>query len=113
MGKEGDGLKANLIGAAVTLALGILIAFLNYLLSAYMLKKHPQSYPSSMAVRQIVQVLYFVAVFFIGEKTPADVIYLLIGAAVGITLPMFYFTGKLVKLNDALNKERRESESDG
>ena len=106
-------MKANLIGAALTLALGILIAYLNYLLSAYMLKKHPQSYPSSMALRQIVQVLYFVAVFFVGEKSKADVVYLLIGAAVGITVPMFYFTSKLVKLNDALNKERKESESDG
>lgn len=106
-------MKANLIGAALTLALGILIAYLNYLLSAYMLKKHPQSYPSSMALRQIVQVLYFVAVFFVGEKSEADVVYLLIGAAVGITVPMFYFTSKLVKLNDALNKERKESESDG
>ncbi|MBQ7799837.1 MAG: hypothetical protein IJ370_05035 [Oscillospiraceae bacterium] len=106
-------MKANLIGAALTLALGILIAYLNYLLSAYMLKKHPQSYPSSMALRQIVQVLYFVAVFFVGEKSEADVVYLLIGAAVGITVLMFYFTSKLVKLNDALNKERKESESDG
>ncbi len=107
-------MKENLVGGAVALALGILIAYLNYLLSAYMLKKHPQSYPSSMAVRQIVQVLYFVAVFFIGEKTSADVMYLLVGATVGITVPMFYFTSKLVKLNDALNKERkRDGESDG
>jgi hypothetical protein len=107
-------LKADLIGAAITLALGVLIAVGNYFLSAYMLKKRPEAYAYTTVLRQIVQVLYLVAVLFIGEKTPADVIYLLIGAAVGITVPMFYFTGKLVKLNDALNKQRKkDGESDG
>ncbi|MBQ8868992.1 MAG: hypothetical protein IJ027_04670 [Oscillospiraceae bacterium] len=107
-------MKADLIGAAITLALGVLIAVGNYFLSAYMLKKRPEAYASTTVLRQMIQVLYLVAVLLIGEKTPADVIYLLIGAAVGITVPMFYFTGKLVKLNDALNKQRKkDGESDG
>ena len=105
---------ADIIGAAIALVLGVLIAILNYLLSAYMLKKHPENYASATVLRQVIQVLFLVAVLVFGEKTPADVIFLLIGAAAGVTLPMFYFTGKLVKLNDALIKEKRkESEGDG
>ena len=107
-------MKANLIGAVVTFALGLLIAYLGYRLSAYAIKKRPNLYPSATIFRQILQIVYFVAVYFLGEKLSTDVVYLLVGAAVGITLPMFYFTSKLVKLNDDLGKQRREeSESDG
>ncbi len=106
-------MKANLIGCAVVFAIGILLAYLGYRLCAYAIKKRPEYYPFATVFRQILQILYFVAVYFLGEKSGADVVYLLVGAAVGITLPMFYFTSKLVKLNDDLTRERRESESDG
>lgn len=113
MAKEGDVVKANFIGTAAAFALGLLIAYLGYRVSAYAIKNRPNLYPYTTVFRQILQILYFVAVYFLGDGSSADVLYLLVGAAVGITLPMFYFTSKLVKLNDDLIRERRESEGDG
>lgn len=104
----------HLIGAAITFSVGILIAFLSYLFSSHTIKKKPEHYPSTTIIRQIIQVLYFVAVYFVGEKTELNIIYLLVGAALGITLPMFYFTNKLVKLNDSINKNNtKEGDNDG
>ena len=114
MKKEGDTLTTDLIYAAVTFSLGTLIAFSGYLIASHTLRKKPELYASSTIIRQIVQVLYFVAVYFIGKKTDANIIYLLVGAASGITLPMFYFTKKLVKQNDATEKNQiKESDSNG
>ncbi len=106
-------MKVNLIGAAVAFAIGLLLAYLGYRICAYTIKKRPEFYTFASIFRQTLQILYFVAVYFLGEKSGADVVYLLVGAAVGITLPMFYFTSKLVKLNDDLSRERKESEGDG
>ena len=106
-------MKGNLIGAAATLALGLLIAYLGYRVCAYVIKKRPEFYVYASIFRQALQILYFVAVYFLGDKTGADVVYLLVGAAVGITAPMLFLTGRLVKLNDELSQKRKESEGDG
>lgn len=107
-------MTTDLIYAGVTFILGMLIAFLGYLSASHILRKKPELYTSSTVIRQIIQVLYFVAVYFISKRADVNIIYPLIGAASGITLPMFYFTKKLVRQNDATEKNHmKESDKNG
>ncbi len=101
----------NIIAAVVAAAVGFLIAFVNYVISKKVLMKKPDKYSASFVVRQILQVAYLVAVYFIGSKTQiADLTYLLVGAVAGMTIPMFFFTKKLVTFNDSINTGSKEKE---
>lgn len=101
----------NIFGAALAFAVGAAIAAANYVFSRYMLMKRPSMYVGMQAVRQVVQVVYLVILFLFGRHTPWDPIWLLVGGALGITLPMFYFTYRLVKFNDSLHG--KEESTDG
>lgn len=57
-------------------------------------------YAMGQIFRQIIQIGYLVLIFMLGGYTPWDPLWLLTGGVLGITVPMFYFTFKLVKLND-------------
>ena len=107
---------ANIIGAVIAAAVGLLIAFANYIFSKKVLLKSPEKYSGSFVIRQILQVTYLVLVYFVGSKTQiADPMYLLAGTAAGMTVPMFFFTKKLLLLNDTIKtkKTEREDKTDG
>lgn len=109
-------MTANIIGAVIAAAVGFLIASMNYVFSKKVLLKTPEKYSSTFIVRQVLQVAYLVAVYFIGTKTQiADLTYLLVGAVAGMTIPMFFFTKKLLSLNDEIKtkKTKKEDEADG
>ena len=109
-------MAANIIGAVVAASVGFLIAFINYVFSKKVLLKTPDKYSGTFVVRQIIQVAYLVLVYFIGSKVQvADLIYLLVGAVAGMTIPMFFFTKKLLSVNDAMKtkKTEKEDEADG
>ena len=105
---------ADITGAAVAAAVGFFIAFLNYIISKKVLIKAPEKYSATLIVRQIIQVGYLVAVYFIGSETKiASLTYILVGAVVGMTVPMFLFTKKLLAINDAMKAKKKEDDSDG
>lgn len=104
---------ANIIGAAVAALCGFLVALANYILSKTILTKTPEKFSFITVVRQVIQIGFLVAVYFIGEKIPyVNIMYLLVGAVVGMTAPMVLFTRKLVSLNQAVNKKEPEKEVD-
>lgn len=91
----------NIIGAVAAAAIGFLISFINYTFSKKALVNTPDKFPATFMVRQFLQVAYLVVVYFIGAKTAvAELMYLLIGAAVGMTVPTIFFTKKLLALNE-------------
>lgn len=107
---------ANIIGAVVAAAVGLLIAVANYIFSKKVLLKAPEKYSGSFVIRQILQVAYLVLVYYVGSKTQiADPVYLLVGAAAGMTIPMFFFTKKLLSVNETIktNKTEKEDKTDG
>lgn len=107
-------MNENLVGAIITFALGVGVASLNFLLSKAILTKQPEKYAFSTVLRQIIQILYIVAVYFITPYTPWDLWYLEIGAVLGVTIPMIYFTHKLIKINDTIIKSnKKEGEDNG
>lgn len=106
----------SIIGALITAVIGFLIAYVNYLLSKKMLIKAPEKYSVITVVRQVIQVGFLVLVYFVGTKIQAvNPIYLLVGAVIGLTLPMIYFTKKLLSVNEARvsNIKEKEVETDG
>lgn len=105
---------SNLTGAAAAFLLGVLICFGNYIISGYFLKKHKEKYHFVSFIRQPIQILYIVAAFFLAPYTPWDRTYLLIGASLGVTLPMFIFTYRLLKANKKENPAtQKEADKDG
>ena len=103
----------DLIGALAAFLAGAGICYLNYLISKKVLTKYPQNFSFVTILRQLLQIGFIVIAYIIGSKTTLDTWYLLIGGVLGLTLPMFYFTKKLVKLNDIINKKETEAETDG
>lgn len=100
-------------GAVIAFVTGALICFGNYKLSDYFLKSKPDKFSLISVVRQIVQITYIVILFFAAKYTPWDRTYILIGGVLGITLPMFYFTFRLVKTANGSKKEEKEEKTDG
>ena len=93
-----------IVGAVLAFLGGVGVAALNAALSKSVLKKKPSALASFFAVRQIINVAYLAAVFFLAPYLPWELFPLLIGAALGITIPSFYFTAKLTRYNDSLHK---------
>ena len=106
-------MNTNIIGVVLAVVCGFLVAFLNYILSKIILTKAPEKYSLITVVRQVFQIGFLVAVYFIGDKIQSvNTIHLLVGAVVGMTAPMIYFTRKLLMLNQAANKKEPEKEGD-
>ena len=101
----------NIIGAALAFCVGVAVAWVNFAVSRHVLRKNPEKYAGTTLVRQLIQVAYLVALFFLGAYTPWDRNWLLIGGGIGVTLPMIFFTYYLVKLNDSQPGE--EDDTDG
>ncbi len=102
----------DIFGAVITFAVGVAIAALNYYISKYFLEKNPDKFAMTTVVKQIFNVGYLVAVYMLGDFLPFKLSFLLIGAVLGITLPMFIFTRKLLKINDQSRGKSREKEGD-
>ena len=88
---------------------GAAVAYLNYVVSKYLIKNKPDMYASGQMIRSVIQIGYLVLIFTLGRYTPWEPMWLLVGGCLGITIPMFYFTFKLVKLND----QKKEDKDDG
>ncbi len=108
-------MNENIIGAIFSFALGIVVAYLNFLLSKAILIKQPEKYAISTVLRQIIQIIYIVAVYFVSTVAPWDMWYMLIGAVLGVTIPMIYFTHKLLQVNQTAppKNNKKEGEDNG
>lgn len=102
----------NFVGAVLSFALGVLICFGNFKLSEYFLKNHREKFHSVSFIRQLVQVAYILILFFVAPYTPWDRTFVLVGAALGVTLPMFLFTYKLLKTNKSVPTDEKPAEKE-
>lgn len=106
--KRGDIMESDFFGAALAFIVGVIICFGNFKLSEYFLKSRQDKYSYVSVIRQIVQVAYILVLFFTAKYTPWDRTYILIGGVLGITLPMFFFTYRLLKTNNSVNPRQEE-----
>ena len=111
--ETGDYMNHNIIGAAVTAAIGLLVAMVNYFISKNILTRAPEKYSFATVARQILQIGYLAAVYFAGTRiTYADSTYLLVGAVAGMTIPMLFFTKKLLLVNKSASAVKNEKGDD-
>ncbi len=108
-------MQSDIFGAALFFIIGVIIAFGNFKLSEFFLKNKKDKFSSVAVIRQALQVAYIVILFFAAKYTPWDRTYILIGGALGITLPMFIFTSLLLKTNKngSINNSIKEDEDNG
>ncbi len=106
-------MASPLIGALLAFLGGGAISVLNYRINLRMLKKNPAALSSMSVVRQVLNVGYLAAVFFLTRVLPWGAAPLLLGAAAGLTLPAIALALRLAKLNDALPKEGKNSYEEG
>lgn len=84
---------------------GVAVAVLNDWMSRAVLKRNPAHITYFFVIRQIFNVAYLAALFFLASALSWNMIALLAGGALGVTLPAFFFARRLVKLNDAAGKD--------
>ena len=101
-----------LIGGILAAAVGVLLSWGNYLLSRMLLRKKPELLSMITLPRQIVNIAYLAIIYFLADKTPWDLMPLLVGAAVGLTGAMFLFTRQLLKTMDGGTPQEKEREGD-
>ena len=93
-------------GSLLGFAGGLGISYANYIISKAVLRRSPSKYASSTVLRQLLNIGYLVLLYFVAPYTLWKGIYLLIGGALGITLPMFFYTARLIKLSGELNRQK-------
>lgn len=85
-----------MIGAALAALGGVLISYFSYLLSRQVLQKKPSLFSAVTVPRQIIQIGYLALVYLVQPMTPWGLVELLVGAAAGLTVAMFFFTKALL-----------------
>lgn len=106
----------NITGAVLAAAAGFIVAFVNYLISKTVLIKAPEKYSLITVARQILQIGFLAVVYLFATKIQlAEPAYPLVGAVVGMTVPMLFFTKKLLEINGSriTDKKEKEADSDG
>ena len=110
-----DTMGSDLLGGLLTFAVGGLLAYGNFCLTKRMLqKKDGASGVGAVSIlRQVINVAYLVLVYFLAPKLPCGMIALLVGAVLGLTIPMFLFTLRLAKLTKPAGGEAQTEDSKG
>ena len=78
-------------GAVLAFLGGTAVAGLNFWLNLRALKKDPSTLTRLYSLRQILNVAYLAGVFFLGRAVSRELAPLLLGAALGLTIPAFFF----------------------
>ena len=88
-------MKEILIGGGIALAVGAALAFLNYLFTRKLVKKGISHLAVISVLRQTLNIAYLVAIYFLSRYLPWPVEAMLVGGAVGVTVPSFILSVKL------------------
>ncbi len=106
-------MDSPIFGGLLAFLGGAAISVLNYFINLQILRKKPSMLASTAVLRQILNVGYLAAVFFLARVLPWDHIPLLVGAAVGLTIPSFLLALRLAKINDARSSAKDENPEKG
>lgn len=106
-------MELPIVGGLLAFLGGAAVAALNYRINLWVLKKRPDMLGSVSIVREILSVVYFVGVYLLSRVLPWGYVPLLVGAAVGLTVPSVLFSFRLAKINDAMSAGADESGGKG
>ena len=106
-------MSSPIVGGLLAFLGGCAVSVLNYWINLRTLKKNPAQLAGRTIVREILSVAYLVAAFLLGKVLPCGHIPLLVGAAVGLTVPSILLSFRLAKLNDAASAQADDSSGKG
>ena len=87
-------------------AVGAVLAFVNSRISKSALKRGSGQLAGAFMARQIINVGYLFALFLLGVKSELGLSALLIGGALGVTLPSFLFTVMMLRTREPGGDEK-------
>ncbi|MCQ2405866.1 MAG: hypothetical protein MJ067_01440 [Oscillospiraceae bacterium] len=87
---------------------GAVLSYVNYRISRLLLSRSKNSLAALSMLRQLISIAYLVILFVFGRSFAPNLYMLLIGGALGITLPSFYLTMRLVKEDKADEKGKED-----
>ena len=102
-----------MLGAVITFSIGVLLATVNYYLSRYIMRNSTKGLAPFSFLRQLINIGYMVLLFLVADSLPWDIMPVIVGGALGITLPIFFFTKKLIaeaELDSPTDKTDNSSE---
>ena len=105
-------MASPIVGGLLAFAAGLAVAGINYGVNLSVLKKKPAALASLSVVRQALNVGCLAAAYFLSKVLPWDSAPLLIGAALGLTIPSVLFSLRLAKQNDAMSTGKTPEEGD-
>ena len=98
--------------AALAALGGAIIALVNAFLTKRTAEKKPDSIGSIFMVRQLLNVGYLAVIYFLSRRWEGSLMPLLIGAALGLTVPSFLFAFRLSRQKSSAPKKNNESKGD-
>ena len=101
-------MERPIIGGILAFLVGCGIAAVNAAITKRTLEKNPKRFASIAPLRQGINVAYLVLIFTFGAYLPWDRTALLLGGAIGVTVPSFLFALRLAKQNDEQNRKITE-----
>lgn len=105
-------MESGVTGFVVALAGGVAIAAANACISRAAYFQNESRLTACFLVRQLLNVGYLVALYFLSDILPWDAVPLLLGGALGLTLPSFYFVRRMVARNDAEETTSAQNEQE-
>ena len=90
-------MNSHVAGFAAACAAGVAVAFINDLLSRLVLRRSPEMLVPFFIVRQMINVAYLVALYFLAPLLPWEPVPLLAGGAAGVTVASILLALRLVK----------------
>ena len=106
-------MDSPILGGVLAFLGGAAVSMLNYWINVRTLKTNPSALASMSFLRQFLNIAYFVAVFLLAKVLPWDYMPLLLGAAIGLTVPSFLLSLRLMKINDSLSSRKDDPSGKG
>ena len=98
------------VGALFAFLGGAAVSSLNFAINLRILRKKPSALAGASILRQVLSIAYLAAVFLLSRSLPWGSVPLLLGAAVGLTLPAIGYAFLLARINDRRSAEQTETE---
>ena len=106
-------MTSPIVGGVLAFLAGCAVSALNYWINLQTLKKNPARLAGISIARQALNVGCLIAVFLAAKVLPWGQVPMLIGAALGLTIPALFFAFRLAKLNDAASAQAEQTSEKG
>ncbi len=102
-----------IVGGVISLVFGAALSSANYLVARRLLRKNNDRIAVSSILRQTLNIAYLVAIYFLSNVLPWPLEAMLVGGALGVTVPSFFFAARLARdMRSPAGESKAEREND-